>query len=482
MGTNVWKIVLAVLAVAVVVVLIAVPTALFLNEKKEDPQRTFTLNDYFNTTIRARSFNLRWLSDIEYLHKTPEGSVLLFTVPSENGQEFLSRQPFDRVEAFDYMVSADRKFVCFLSNYTKLWRHSYMASYSIYDQENGTFITADIPHEVQYLAWSPTGHKLAYVWMYNVYVKDSPTAPSQQVTFNGAHNKILNGIPDWVYEEEMFSTNHALWWSPTGRYLAFAEFNDTNVHTIEYSWYGEGQYPEMVVIPYPKAGTPNPTVRLFVADATNVSRITEVVVPSAVGEGEHYLSTVTWATDERIAVQWQNRTQSYLTLQLYELNGDTWRETTREEESEKARKRPAKAAERRRKSLYTHTRLHTGIKMKGTQFLAGLLLLFFVHSSLELPLKDVTSSETEARVWEERKDFPLVKRHSEGTFSNDYSKYLETQRAQDFVQWLMNSKRSGGPVRRHADGTYTSDVSAYLQDQAAKDFITWLKSGQPKQE
>ncbi|KAL7831512.1 hypothetical protein SRHO_G00310150 [Serrasalmus rhombeus] len=328
MGTNVWKIVLAVLAVAVVVILIAVPTALFLNEKKEDPRRTFTLNDSFNSTIRARSFNLRWLSDNEYLHKTQEGSVLLFTVPSEIGQEFLSRQPFERVEAFDYMVSPDRKFVCFLSNYTKLWRHSYMASYSIYDRENGTFITADIPQEVQYLAWSPTGHKLAYVWMYNVYVKDSPTTPSQQVTFNGAHNRILNGIPDWVYEEEMFSTNHALWWSPTGRYLAFAEFNDTNVHTIEYSWYGEGQYPEMVVIPYPKAGTPNPTVRLFVADATNVSRIMEVVVPSAVGEGEHYLSTVTWATDDRIAVQWQNRTQSYLTLQLYELNGDTWRETT----------------------------------------------------------------------------------------------------------------------------------------------------------
>ncbi|XP_036416128.1 dipeptidyl peptidase 4 [Colossoma macropomum] len=328
MGTNVWKIVLAVLAVAVVVILIAVPTALFLNEKKEDPQRTFTLNDYFNSTIRTRSFNLRWLSDNEYLHKTQEGSVLLFNVSSENGQEFLSRQLFDRVEAFDYMVSADRKFVCFLSNYTKLWRHSYTASYSIYDRESGTFITADIPHEVHYLAWSPTGHKLAYVWMYNVYVKDSPTTPSQQVTFNGAHNKILNGIPDWVYEEEMFSTNRALWWSPTGKYLAFAEFNDTNVHTIDYSWYGDGQYPEMVIIPYPKAGTPNPTVRLFVADATNVSRITEVVVPSAVGEREHYLSTVTWATDERIAVQWQNRTQSYVTLQLYELNGDTWRETT----------------------------------------------------------------------------------------------------------------------------------------------------------
>ncbi|KAI5625766.1 glucagon isoform 1 precursor [Silurus asotus] len=120
--------------------------------------------------------------------------------------------------------------------------------------------------------------------------------------------------------------------------------------------------------------------------------------------------------------------------------------------------------------------------MKGTHFSAGLvLLLVLVQSSLELPLHDdTTSSETNTSLLDERKDMMRVRRHSEGTFSNDYSKYLETRRAQDFVQWLMNSKRSGGPARRHADGTYTSDVSTYLQDQAAKDFITWLKSGQPK--
>lgn len=50
----------------------------------------------------------------------------------------------------------------------------------------------------------------------------------------------------------MFSTNHAMWWSPSGRFLAFAEFNDSDVHVIEYSWYGQGQYPEIVTIPYPK--------------------------------------------------------------------------------------------------------------------------------------------------------------------------------------------------------------------------------------
>ncbi|XP_057181869.1 glucagon a [Triplophysa rosa] len=120
--------------------------------------------------------------------------------------------------------------------------------------------------------------------------------------------------------------------------------------------------------------------------------------------------------------------------------------------------------------------------MKGIQVLAGILFLLFVQKSISASLQDdSTSTETVENLLPKGQDVTTVKRHSEGTFSNDYSKYLETRRAQDFVQWLMNSKRNGGPIRRHAEGTYTSDISSYLQDQAAENFVAWLKSGQPKQ-
>ncbi|XP_042587815.1 pro-glucagon-like [Cyprinus carpio] len=116
----------------------------------------------------------------------------------------------------------------------------------------------------------------------------------------------------------------------------------------------------------------------------------------------------------------------------------------------------------------------------------GLLLIILIQSSLQNPIQENmeenSSLMSEDALFSDPREVNNMKRHSEGTFSNDYSKYLETRRAQDFVQWLMNSKRSGVPTRRHADGTFTSDVSSYLQDQAAKEFVSWLKTGRGRRE
>lgn len=50
----------------------------------------------------------------------------------------------------------------------------------------------------------------------------------------------------------MLATKYALWWSPNGKYIAYVQFNDTNIPIIEYSYYGEEQYPRKITIPYPK--------------------------------------------------------------------------------------------------------------------------------------------------------------------------------------------------------------------------------------
>ncbi|XP_062313975.1 dipeptidyl peptidase 4 [Osmerus eperlanus] len=322
---------------AVVITLITVPTAIYLNRRDASgTKRSFTLDDYFNDTIRYRTYNLRWISDHEYLHKTRQGNVILYNVETKETSQFLSNKTFEQVEATGYFVSADRKYVCFESNYTKQWRHSYKASYSLFDLESSTFITpVNIPEVVQYLTWAPDGNKLAYIWNYNIYLKPNATAPAIQVTHNGKENQILNGVPDWVYEEELLSSNQAVWWSPTGTFLAYAEFNDTEVRTIEYPYYGPEQYPKTVIIPYPKSGSTIPKAKLFVVDTERPSRRTQVVVPEAVGSSDHYLSSVVWVTDERIAVQWLSRKQDHVVLQTYDFDGNGWNEKQKFEQTSK---------------------------------------------------------------------------------------------------------------------------------------------------
>uniref|UniRef100_A0A3Q2Y6Q1 Fibroblast activation protein, alpha n=1 Tax=Hippocampus comes TaxID=109280 RepID=A0A3Q2Y6Q1_HIPCM len=227
-----------------------------------------TFEDYFNNTIRWRSYNLYWITT-EYLHKARDGNVYRYNVENNTESPFLSNSTFDEVGATDYLLSGDHKYVALESNFTKQqWRHSYTAAYSFYSL------------------------KSAYVADYNVYVKANITAEAVQVTSNGKKNEILNGVPDWVYEE-VFASNGALWWSTTGRYLAYAEFDDTKVKKVEFSFYGLTQYPETMAIAYPK---------------------------------DHILNSVTWVTDQRVAAQWVTRKQNYVLVQIYDLIEGKWKE------------------------------------------------------------------------------------------------------------------------------------------------------------
>uniref|UniRef100_A0A673CR59 Dipeptidyl peptidase 4-like n=1 Tax=Sphaeramia orbicularis TaxID=375764 RepID=A0A673CR59_9TELE len=166
----------------------------------------------------------------------------------------------------------------------------------------------------------------AYVSDFNIFITSNVTAEPVQVTHNGKKNEVLNGVPDWIYEEEVFASNGAIWWSPNGNYLAYAEFNDTEVHKLEYSWYGNEQYPETVAIPYPKAGSTITKVKLFVIDTANPSNRIQVVAPASVKSDDHILCSVNWVTDQRIAVQWLTRKQNYVVVQIYDFDGSNWME------------------------------------------------------------------------------------------------------------------------------------------------------------
>uniref|UniRef100_A0A8B9PGT9 Dipeptidyl peptidase 4 n=1 Tax=Apteryx owenii TaxID=8824 RepID=A0A8B9PGT9_APTOW len=291
----------------------------YIYQNTPDSRRTYTLQNYLNGDYKYKTYNLQWISGNQYLHKTANGDIRRFEADSGTSSEVLSNTTLDKYKATTVLLSPDQKFALLQYSYTKLWRHSYTASYHIYDFNTSSILDSRLlPNDTQYISWSPVGHKLAYVWNNNVYIKASPTAEAVQITKDGEENKIFNGIPDWVYEEEMFGTHSALWWSPSGNFLAYASFNDTEVPLIEYSFYSEDtlQYPKTVRIPYPKAGAKNPTVQFFIVDTQSLPAFnsTEISPPAEIKSGDHYLSVVTWVTDERICLQWLRRIQNFSVL------------------------------------------------------------------------------------------------------------------------------------------------------------------------
>uniref|UniRef100_A0A668ARH6 Fibroblast activation protein, alpha n=1 Tax=Myripristis murdjan TaxID=586833 RepID=A0A668ARH6_9TELE len=298
------KVLWGVVGAAAVITLIAVPVAVHL-KRAGGAKRTYTLADYFNDTIRWKGYNFGWISDNEYVHKTSEGHVFLHNAETKEESLYLSNSTFWLHWKYhlNLEIQLDEKGQKHLINDSNVltiqqqWRHSYTASYSIYDMEN-----------------------------FNIYLKSDVTAETVQVTHNGKKNEILNGVPDWVYEEEVFASDRAVWWSSTGKFLAYIELNDTDVQKVEFSWYGSDQYPQTVTVPYPKAGSEIPKVKLFVVDTENPSSRTQVLAPTSIASGDHFLSSVTWVTDERIAVQWITRKQNYVLAQIYDFDGGSWKE------------------------------------------------------------------------------------------------------------------------------------------------------------
>ncbi|XP_074857284.1 prolyl endopeptidase FAP [Carettochelys insculpta] len=295
----------------------------------DDSPRALTLEDYLNGKFQYKTFFPYWISGHEYLHQSTEDNIILYDVETDVSTTLMTNDTFKKVNASNYALSADKQFIVLESNYTKLWRHSYTASYHIYDLEYSNFVTDNpLPHKIQYISWSPVGHKLAYVYQNNIYLKQHPDDLPIKITSNGKENVIFNGIPDWVYEEEMLAVKYALWWSPNGKFIAYVEFNDTDIPVIEYSYYGEDQYPRKISIPYPKAGAKNPAVRVFIVDTTNPEGLgpKEVPVPAVIASSDHYFTWLTWVTDNRICVQWLKRIQNFSVLAVcdFQENANAW--------------------------------------------------------------------------------------------------------------------------------------------------------------
>ncbi|KAJ7354852.1 hypothetical protein OS493_029858 [Desmophyllum pertusum] len=123
-------------------------------------------------------------------------------------------------------------------------------------------------------------------------------------------------------QQEVLNSDHALWFSPEGRYLAYIQFNDTEVNWYKFPWYGDrkNSYTTIREIAYPKPGYPNPTVKVYVIDLQNdpMKKI-ELSEPADFINIDHYVVNVAWASEKAVTVTWLNRDQNDAILHMCDL-------------------------------------------------------------------------------------------------------------------------------------------------------------------
>lgn len=207
----------------------------------------------------------------------------------------------------DYTFSSDESQLLLATDITPIFRHSSVGKYYIYNIKTKTtsLVSED---KIQEPTFSPDGTKVAYVFENNIYYKNLTTGKVTQVTTDGKKNEIINGVTDWVYEEE-FAFVRAFEWNKTGTKIAYIRFDETKVPKFSMDVYGSELYQTQTVFKYPKAGENNAEVSLHMFDVAS-SKNSAITLPEY-----YYIPRIKWTHDENIvSAQLLNRHQNKLDL------------------------------------------------------------------------------------------------------------------------------------------------------------------------
>ncbi|XP_050453789.1 venom dipeptidyl peptidase 4-like isoform X3 [Cataglyphis hispanica] len=332
-----WRLLLCGIVFIIVLALVIAAAILLTGSPNSTSSRTngapgISLEEWLSGSLSPKSFNGTWISGNEILYRDEIGNLLIYNVSSATSKILLDSNNPALLSSFDHQLSADKKYLLLALNYQKLYRHTYLAHYRIVNLETltETILAANESTPLQLATWGPRGNALIYVHQNNIYYRpEAEVANDYQITNTGVFGTIYNGVPDWVYEEEVFSSNKALWFSPSGNKIAFGYFDDSNTPIMTIPFYGYPgsltfQYTSAIPIHYPKSGTTNPRVKLFCVDLEMVVQgnvtLVEIEHPPELSATERILSAVAFPTDNLVYATWMNRVQNEAYFQLCDVD------------------------------------------------------------------------------------------------------------------------------------------------------------------
>ncbi len=212
-----------------------------------------------------------------------------------------------------YRLSEDESQLLFSTQQEKIYRHSFKSNYIVCSVKDKSWSFVSPKEKQQVASLSPDGKSVAFVRQNNLFVVNIATKEETQITFDGVKNKIINGISDWVYEEE-FGFDKAYEWSPDSKKIAFYRFDETAVKEFGMPLYGS-LYPDYSTFKYPKAGEKNSEVKILIYN----TETKKTVDANLGGETDQYIARIKWTANGNVlSCQRLNRLQNKLDLLFIE--------------------------------------------------------------------------------------------------------------------------------------------------------------------
>ena len=287
-------------------------------------QQKITVDQIYSGTFRSKS-----MDELQSLKNTNQYTVLNYDATSKTMKidlyDFGSLKKVNTLidsknflalsNGIDsYSFSKDEKQILIANNTQQIFRNSFTADYFLYDMSTKQLVK--VLEEVQEPSFSPDGKLIAFAKKNNMFVYDILSKSSIAITEDGKKNTIINGITDWVYEEE-FSFVRAFDWSADSKKIAYIKFDESEVPEFSMTMYGKDLYPTLNTFKYPKAGEKNSKVSLNLYDI--ISKTTKIV--SLSNYKDFYIARLKWTSDPNIlSAQVLNRHQNQLDLLFIDSN------------------------------------------------------------------------------------------------------------------------------------------------------------------
>lgn len=248
---------------------------------------------------------------VAYSYKDNKQVQVLFDVNNTVGE---------KISSFDsYILSPDGKKMLIGTNRKSIYRRSFTATYYIYNIADRRMRPLSDNGAVQNPVWSNDGNLVAFVRNNNIYlVKLLYDNAESQVTKDGEFNKIINGVPDWVNEEE-FSFSNAMAFSADGTQICWIRYDETDVKQYSLQMYkglkpelkDNSLYPGAYTYKYPKAGEMNSKVTAWSFDIKS-RQTRQIQLPL---DPDGYIARILPTNDPaRILLMTFNRHQDHLKI------------------------------------------------------------------------------------------------------------------------------------------------------------------------